>query len=182
MDLVSNPICGNRPGSLPVLPTSSSSSPSHSHLHIVTLCKHRRLTQLLAQFASNPLLSAPQLFSAASLCVKLSTMLFLSRHWKYISLASQHFARADRSGAIGVPSVEIFGAGSLSLELEKKPIVSLREGGWIWRSFAGSVEVGAVRSSMRSLSGPQAVTRKLSRPSFEMLNLARKTIALEVSP
>jgi hypothetical protein len=106
-------------------------------------------------------------------------MLFLSRHWKYKSLASQHFARADRSGAIGVPSVEIFGTGSLSLELEeKKPIVSLFEGGWTWKSFAGWVEVGAVRSSMRSLSGPQAVKRKLSRPSFQMLNLARKTIAL----
>lgn len=50
-------------------------------------------------------------------------MEFLSRHWKYASLASQHFARAVRSGAIGVPSVEILGAGSLSEELEKKPIV-----------------------------------------------------------
>ena len=50
-------------------------------------------------------------------------MVFLSRHWKYASLASQHFARAVRSGAIGVPSVEILGAGSLSAELENKPMV-----------------------------------------------------------
>lgn len=85
--------------------------------------KTRELTQLLAQFFSNPLFSAPHAFSAASLFVKLSIIEFLSRHWKYASLASQHFARADRSGAIGVPSVEILGAGSLSEELEKKPMV-----------------------------------------------------------
>ena len=42
-----------------------------------------------------------------------------------MSLASQHFARADRSGAIGVPSVEIFGAGSLSAELENKPMTDV---------------------------------------------------------
>ena len=40
-----------------------------------------------------------------------------------MSLASQHFARAVRSGAMGVPSVEILGAGSLSVELENKPMV-----------------------------------------------------------
>jgi hypothetical protein len=61
--------------------------------------------------------------------------LFLSKHLKYMSLASQHFARADRSGAIGVPSVEIFGAGNLSAELENKPMayVYLEK----WKLFVG---------------------------------------------
>lgn len=53
----------------------------------------------------------------------LSTMSCLSRHAKYLSLASQHFWRADRSGAMGVPSVDTLGAGMEEGEEEpNKPI------------------------------------------------------------
>ncbi len=54
----------------------------------------------------------------------LSTISCLSRQLKYISRASQHFARSLRPGAIGVPSVEIFGAGGEGEEeeLENQPM------------------------------------------------------------
>lgn len=55
----------------------------------------------------------------------LSTISWISRHLKYISRASQHFARSLRPGAMGVPSVEIFGAGGEGEEgeLENQPMV-----------------------------------------------------------
>jgi hypothetical protein len=81
-------------------------------------------TQLDAQFDSNPLASAEQDFSALSFSVMLSTILFRSRHPKYVSLASQHFARCVRSGAIGAPSEEIFGGGGEADNEVKRPIVA----------------------------------------------------------
>jgi len=54
----------------------------------------------------------------------LSMMLFRSKQLKYISLPSQHLARSLRFGAMGVPSVEILGAGGeVEGEEEKNPIV-----------------------------------------------------------
>jgi hypothetical protein len=51
-----------------------------------------QLTQLEAQFASNPFPSTAHPFSALSFSEILSTIPFLSKHLKYASLASQHFA------------------------------------------------------------------------------------------
>ena len=81
------------------------------------------LTQLVAQFASKPFPSTAHSFAAFSLSLMLSTISCVSRHWKYMSRASQHFARSLRPGAIGVPSVDIFGAGGeVEEELENQPI------------------------------------------------------------
>jgi hypothetical protein len=52
-------------------------------------------------------------------------MLFLSRHPKYASLASQHFARWVRSGAIGAPSDDILGVRGEAGEELKSPIVGI---------------------------------------------------------
>lgn len=58
----------------------------------------------------------------------LSIIPFLSKHTKYASLASQHLARWLRSGAIGVPSEEIFGAGGdASFDKPKRPILGYGE-------------------------------------------------------
>src|SRR5450432_2074569 len=68
-----------------------------------------RLTQLLAQFASNALPSVAHSFPALPSSLIASAISCLSRHWKYISRASQHFERSVRFGAMGVPSVESLG-------------------------------------------------------------------------
>lgn len=74
-----------------------------SALDSLLYCRAQR-TQLDAQFVSNPLPSAAQAFPALSFSVMLSTILFLSRHEKYASLASQHLALSLRSGAMRAPS------------------------------------------------------------------------------
>jgi hypothetical protein len=58
----------------------------------------------------------------------LSIILFRSRHLKYASLASQHFARWMRSGAIGAPSEDILGSGSDGEELNRPMAYRLRIG------------------------------------------------------
>lgn len=85
---------------------------------------YRELTQLLAQFPASSCPSFEHAFSASSLFLIESTMPCLSRHAKYVSLASQHFCLAERSGAIGVPSVDTFGGGMEEGVVEpNKPIV-----------------------------------------------------------
>jgi len=90
-------------------------------------------TQLLAQSLANTLSSAPQALSAFVFSPMLSMMSFFSRHWKKASRASQHLALCERSGAIGAPSVEIFGAGGA--EEAKKPMLSraCTDDGVSWR-------------------------------------------------
>jgi hypothetical protein len=85
--------------------------------------RRQGLTQLLAQLPSKPLPSTEHAFSALSFSAILSTILFRSRHLKYVSLASQHLARWLRSGAIGAPSDEILGGGGEAGDVLKNPIV-----------------------------------------------------------
>jgi len=96
----------------------------------ITLRFLKYVTQLDAQFASNPLASAPHTFAALSPSLILSIIWFLSKHLKYASLASQHCFRCVRSGAIGAPSEEILGAGSFPREpkISERPILGV----WIW--------------------------------------------------
>jgi hypothetical protein len=63
---------------------------------------------------------------------------FLSRHVKYASRASQHLARCVRSGAIGVPSEEIFGSGNLGGELNS-PIVRADRDFRVWEFALGEI-------------------------------------------
>ena len=88
-------------------------------------------TQLDAQLLSKPFPSVEQLVSALSFSDKLSTILFLFKHSKYASLASQHLARWLRSGAIGAPSEEILGWVEGVEELNR-PIVEV-SGNWTVR-------------------------------------------------
>jgi hypothetical protein len=84
-----------------------------------------KLTQLLAQFVSNPFPSAAHSFAAFSPSLILSIISWLSKHLKYMSRASQHFERSLRFGAMGVPSVESLGAGGEdgAEDVDQKPIV-----------------------------------------------------------
>jgi hypothetical protein len=66
-------------------------------------------TQLVAQFCSKASVSLEQLAFAPSASFRASRMLFRSRHAKYASRASQHFARLNLSGGSYSPS--FFGCG-----------------------------------------------------------------------
>lgn len=71
-------------------------------------------------------------------------MLFLSKHPKYPSLASQHFARCVLSGAIGAPSDDILGGGREVDEELKSPILDVTSSGGSRWSFKTTEVLSAI--------------------------------------